>query len=829
MPSLTLAQARERSRVVQEVEAYALHLDLTRDHDLTATTTVTFTAVPGESTFLDLQHALEVEVVLDGVVLDPAEVHRDDRVVLPSLRHRSTAVVTARLPYVTDGDGMHRFEDPADGEVYLGCYGGMDVNRRVFACFDQPDLKAPFTVSVTAREGWTVLSNGRPEGRPDPDGGAATWTFATTPRLSTYLVTVCAGPWASRTWEHAGLPFGWHARASLADDLDRDLPGLRAVTEGAFDWYTARFDEPYAFDSYDQVFVPGHNWGAMETPGCVTYRDELLPAGTTPRALARRRSMTIAHEMAHMWFGDLVTFRWWEDTWLNESFADLLGFRVAGEVGAAPGSLAEFDLGRKAGGYAADDRPSTHPVAPRAEDVPDVDSAFSNFDSISYAKGNSALRQLSFWLGDETFLAGVNAHLTRARFGTAELGDLVGCLQAVTDRDVTAWADRWLRTTGVDTLRVRRDGPGPALELAGERPHRLRVQGYAVRPPAGDAGAPVVDEAWEEVVDLSPEAPTLGLPEADLVLPNSNGDTFARVELDPAGLATALEVLGAVPGEHPRAVLWATVLELTSRGRLPVPDLVTALERHLPGETSEIIPDLVLARAVQAVHQVGLPTQVPPLAERIGQVALTLLRRPGVPEALVQTATGAAVSTLHDTALLRSWLADGAGHGPLSQAHRWEVILRLAELGSDVGELAAAEAAADPSAAGRLALLSAEAARPTPEAKERALARMADDRTSNREVLALARGVWSAEQRHLVDPLVERSLRDMAGVARRGQAMALVAGRSAPSFRLLPEQLAALREAAQADGLPPALARAWADLAHDQGLLPPGTSPAGRP
>ena len=822
MASLTLLQARARSRVVTQVEAYSVHLDLTQDDAFTATTTVSFTAVPGESTFLDLQHALDVTVTLNGTELDPVEVHREDRVALPDLLSRNIAVVRARLPYVTDGDGMHRFEDPADGEVYLGCYGGMDVNRRVFACFDQPDLKAPFTVSVAAREGWTVLSNGLPVERPDPAGSEGTWTFAATPRLSTYLVTVCAGRWASRTWEHDGLPFGWHARASLAEDLDRDLPGLKEVTQGAFDWYTARFDEPYPFDSYDQVFVPGHNWGAMETPGCVTYRDELLPAGTTPRALARRRSMTIAHEMAHMWFGDLVTFRWWEDTWLNESFADLLGFRVAGEVGAAPGSLAEFDLGRKAGGYAADDRPSTHPVAPRPEDVPDVDSAFSNFDSISYAKGNSVLRQLAFWLGDETFLAGVNAHLTRGRFGTAELADLVASLQAVTDRDVTAWADLWLRTSGVDTLQVRRAEHGPVLDLVGERPHRIRVQGYAVR--ADRAEGPLVEELWEEVVDLSAQRPGRELPPADLVLPNSTGDTFARVELDPAGLSTALQVLGALPGEHPRAILWATVLELASRGRLPVEQLVAALEQHLPGESSEVIPDLVLTRSLQVVHQVAVPAQVPDLAERVGQVALQLLlRRPGATEALAQTATGTAAATLHDADLLRSWLEGGTGHGPLSQAHRWDVLVRLAQVGAPVDDLVRAEARSDPSAAGRLAALSVGAARPAGDAKDEALSRMVAEGTGNREVLALARGLWSPEQRGLVDPLVAAYLRDVVAVARRGQAMALVAGRAAPSFRWRPEQLAALARALDAEDLPPALARTWADLAHDQGLLPTGS------
>ncbi|QFG68755.1 aminopeptidase N [Ornithinimicrobium pratense] len=835
--SLTLVDARARSQVVSGA-AYQIHLDLTGDEHFLATTTVTFAAPPGTSTFLDLQRALDVEVELNGRPLGP-RCYRDDQVHLTDLAAHNTAVVTARMPYVTDGDGMHRFVDPSDGAVYLGCYGGMDVNRRVFACFDQPDLKAPVTVAVRARPGATVLSNGRPEQVPDvTDGGAPTsWVFATTPPLSTYLVTVCAGPWASRTWEHDGRPFGWHARASLAADLDRDLPMLREQTVSAYDWYAQRFDEPYPFDSYDQIFVPGHNWGAMENPGCVSYRDELLPQGTTPAVLARQRAMTIAHEMAHMWFGDLVTFRWWEDTWLNESFADYLGFVVAGATGAAPGALAEFDLGRKAGGYAADARPSTHPVAPRPEDVPDVDSAFNNFDPISYAKGNSTLRQLAFWLGEETFFAGVNRHLTGARFGTASLDDFVASLQSVTDRDVTGWVEAWLRVPGTDVLQLTRPGAeagvggagargreGLTLRLvpgvdersgssaAARRPHRVRVSGYAV---SGDQ----VERAWEQVVDLSPGQAMVRLAPADLVVPNSTGDTFARIALDSGTLDRVLQVLGRVPDEHRRVILWSALLELAARGEITPAVLVRAVEHHLPGEGTDFVVAHVLSRSAAVVRQVTPAGEVGELLERLGQVALVLLGAAQVATAVAQTAVSVGAGALHDVDLLLGWLEVGAGHGPLSQEERWEVLRRLAELGADTTQLLTAEQERDPSAAGQLAALAVAAARPEPSTKAQALARMADDAVSNREIGALARGLWSAEQRDLVDPLVADYLRTMAPVARRGQALGLVVGRAAPGFRWTLAQQADLERALGEDTLPPVLARTWADVLHDQRRL----------
>ena len=800
---LTLTEARDRARTVRDV-SYELHLDLSQDDGFRSRSTVRFGAEPGAGSFLDLQHATDVAVTVNGARVEGA--YGDERVRLAGLTADNTVVVEARMPYVTDGDGMNRFVDPADGEVYLGCYGGMDVARRVFACFDQPDLKARFTLTVTGRPGWTVLSNGTCDG---PDE-RQTWTFTTTPPVSTYLVAVCAGTFASRTWEHAGLQFGWHCRASQRGDLDRDLPQLRSVTEAAFDHYAELFTEPYAFGAYDQVFVPGHNWGAMETPGCVTFRDELLPAGVTDPGLARRRAMTIAHEMAHMWFGDLVTFRWWEDTWLNESFADYMGFLVGGRALPGEDAFAEFDVSRKAGGYAADARPTSHPVAPEPEDVPDVDTAFNNFDPISYAKGNSCLRQLAFWLGEETFFRGVDRHLTQHRFGTATLADLVGTLQSVTDRDVTGWAEAWLRTTGHDTLRVVRsdDGTGmPSLRREGSRPHRLRVSGYDR---AGEHG---LVAAWERVVDL--EADDVPLPAADLVVPNSTGDTFAVVALDPAGRALVHERLSAVPDDHPRTILWATLVDETVRAQLPVRTLIDLVERHLPPEGSAVIVEHVLTRAAAAVRSVAVPEDVPGLLDRLARTAVEMLDR-DLPAAAVLSLVGTVVGTSRDTALLHGWLRDGGPRGRLAPTHRWDALVRLAELGEQVEDAVEAELRRDSSSAGRLAALSAGAAVPEATVKRAALDRLLAEDTSNRELGALSRGLWSAEQRDLVDPLVTAYLERAPEVARRGQAIALVVGRATPQFRWEQEQLTALGAAVAGPGLPPVLARTWADLLHDQ-------------
>ena len=793
--SLTLEEARARAALVSDV-TYELELDLTDRESFAVRATVSFTcADPGASTFLELDAARDL--IVDGAPAD----YDGHRITLRDLSPRHRTVVEARLPYVTDGDGMHTFTDPADGEVYVSAYCGMDIAHLVFPCFDQNDLKAPVTLAVRAPEGWRVLANGRAI-----DTGPQRWRFATTPAIPPAMFVVCAGPWSSVTWEHAGLPFGWHARRSLGAELERDAAELRRITEACFDHYTAIFDEPYAFDSYDQAFVPGQNWGALESPGCVTYRDELLPVGRVSEGEARRRGVVIAHEMAHMWFGNLVTMTWWEDTWLQESFADYMGFRVAEDAAGFAGTFVDFTIGRKPSAYDADSRRSTHPVAPLPEEVPDVDSAANNFDSISYAKGNAVLRQLVTCLGDDDFLRGVNAYLSRHRFGNATLADFVDALDEATDRDVRDWVERWLRTTGFDTLRVGRDDTGVELTRDGSRPHRIRVTAY-------DAS---LTEQQSRLVDLAEEP--VRLPEAALVVPNAGGETFARLRLDDASWEVVVRDLSALPDEGVRAVLWSAGFELVRSRELEADEFLELVTGHLPSETHVGIVEAVLAwtLGVLVPHHVGADRASDAVAQLAAACEAGLASQP--PPEVTLALTRVLAVTAADAALLRGWLEDGrtASGVDLDARLRWRVLGRLAALAHLTGAEIESERSADGTVVGELGAAAALAAVPDPEAKAAAWARaFHDPQVSNRIFAATMEGFWDPEQRTLLEPYVERYLTEAPAVSTaRGQAFSQLVGRAFPAVRLAPSEVAALEQALQGD-LPTVLRRAWEDRLDD--------------
>ncbi|WP_063997371.1 aminopeptidase N, partial [Streptomyces phaeochromogenes] len=479
MSVLTRDEAQTRAKLL-DVHRYQIELDLTRgDEIFDSRTVIRFSTRADGDTFVELKPAELRSVTLDGTLLDlDAHSLDENRLPLKDLtagEHELRIDTTMR--YSRTGEGMHRFTDPTDGETYVYTQLFMDDVQRVFAAFDQPDLKAVFELTVTAPEGWTVLANGITERQDD-----GSWRAAATPLISTYLVAVAAGPWHSVRTEHRGLPFGIHCRRSLAPHLDTDADEILDITRACFDRYHEKFEEPYPFDSYDQAFVPEFNAGAMENPGLVTFRDEFVYRSAVTDTERQTRAMVIAHEMAHMWFGDLVTLRWWDDIWLNESFAEYMGYQTLTEATRFTDTWTDFGIVRKAWGYDADQRPSTHPVAPDPEAVPDTASAMLNFDGISYAKGASALRQLVAWLGEKDFLTGINTHFARHKFANATLADFIESLAAATERDVHAWADSWLRTTGVDTLTASVTAqPGEwtlTLDRAGSRPHRVTVGVY---------------------------------------------------------------------------------------------------------------------------------------------------------------------------------------------------------------------------------------------------------------------------------------------------------------------------------------------------------------
>ncbi|HEX7739540.1 MAG TPA: aminopeptidase N [Marmoricola sp.] len=793
--SLKLTEARARAATLA-VQSYDVHLDLTDLDRFTSTVVVRF-ASTGKETFAEFVGADSFSGGLNGLEL-PATAYAEGRVHLGELQPENELRVTVTAPYTTTGEGMHTFTDPVDGERYVSAYTGMDMASRVFCCFDQLDLKAPITLTVVADPAWTVLANGI--GHHD---GAGTWSFATTPPICPSLFVVCAGPWASHTWDHAGIPFGWHARASLAGQLDRDIDELRTITERCFDHYTSTFTPPYAFDSYDQILVPGLNWGAMEEPGCVTFREELLPDATPTPQQQMLRATVIAHEMAHMWFGDLATMRWWQDSWLNESFADYMGYQVAALAGH-DGAWVEFALGRKPSAYVADARHSTHPIAEDAEALVDVETALGNFDMITYAKGAAVLRQLVAWLGDDDFVAGVNVYLERYAFGNADLADFLDCLASVTDRDVRGWAAAWLRTTGADTIEVHHGAP-PRLHRSGSRPHRFTIGGF------DDDGR----LARTAPVDLAGEDLALESFAGLTVLADIHEEAYALHAMDAPGWEFVETHLGRIEDPLTRSMLWSAAMERARTAALPVPALLRLAQRHLVTEGHALIVEHMLITLTRTVATWSSTADLAANEHALHEIATRLLDGPApVTAALV------AIATSDDPRALAEWLDHGAVKRViLTSDTRWRAVQRIAALGAGL-DACAAESALDRREAARLSALTTRASEPSSEAKAAAWERMHDPATSNREYRALAEGLWQPGQHELVDPYLHRyPAASIEPARRRGPGFAQVIGYGFPTLPLPDAAAVALRDQVRSTlrsgEVPTVLARQWHDRLDD--------------
>ncbi|MEW2553144.1 aminopeptidase N [Streptomyces zhihengii] len=830
MSVLTRDEAQTRARQI-DVHRYTIELDLTTGDDtFDSRTVIRFTARTAGDTFVELKPAELRSLTLDGQPLDPAALdgNRYPLTGLAAGEHELRA--DAAMRYSRTGEGMHRFTDPSDGETYVYTQLFMEDVQRVFVAFDQPDLKAVFDMAVTAPGDWTVLGNGIAT----PDGSGR-WTCAPTPPLSTYLVAVAAGPWHSVRVHHAGLPFGLHVRRSLAAHLDADADELLDVTRRCFDRYHEKFEEPYPFDSYDQAFVPEFNAGAMENPGLVTFRDEFVFRSAVTGTQRQTRAMVIAHEMAHMWFGDLVTLRWWDDIWLNESFAEYMGYQTLNEVAAAgtegtpladwcTDTWVEFGVSRKSWGYEADQRPSTHPVAPDPEAVPDTASAMLNFDGISYAKGASALRQLVAWMGEKDFLAGINTHFARHKFANATLADFIDSLAGATDRDVHAWADRWLRTTGVDTLTpaVTQTDGGWTLGVThdGSRPHRIGVGAYD-RDPV-EPGALVLRERIDLDVPLDAPVTHPGRRPA-LVLLNDADTTYAKVRLDTESWATVLTSLSGIPDPLTRAVVWNAARDMVRDGELAPTTYLEAARAHLPRETDLAVVQGVLAFAAGQIADCYLPAEQRPAAlALLTDTCRALLRRTedGSDPGLRLTAVRHFVDAATQPHSLQEWLNDGnvPGGPELDPELRWRILTRLSVLGAVGEKEIAAELERDPSATGREGAARCRAALPTAEAKAAAWSRLFDsDDLSNYLFAATAQGFWQPEQASLTREYVSRFYPDAVAVAaRRGPVIAEAAGRFAfPSHAVDHESLRLGRTCLEAEDLLPALRRKLTDQLDD--------------
>jgi aminopeptidase N len=746
VPSLKLEEARARAALIK-VDSYRVELDLTTgDSEFGCRTTIAFNcADTAEGTFVDVKPRSLTSASLNGRQLNPEDLD-DGRLPLSGLESSNTLIVEAQMAYSHDGEGMHRSVDPADGEVYLHAMSFLDAAPRIFACFDQPDLKAPFTVSVRAPLDWTVIGNGAAT-----QTGPGEWALTTTKPLATYFVTVVAGPYHSLFRTHDGIRLGLHTRRSLAEHLDKDADELFTVTGQSFDAYHKLFGIRYPFGEYHQAFVPGFNAGAMENPGCVVFRDGLIFRSAVTDGQRSTRARLVVHEMAHQWFGDLVTMRWWDDLWLNESFAEYMAYRVTDDATSFDDSWVEFAFTRKQWGLVADQCPSTHPVA--GNGAADAASALTDFDGISYAKGAAVLKQLNAYVGDQVFLDGVRAHLNDHSYGNASLADLLRAWSNAGAVDLDRWAQVWLRTAGVDTLQtVAADGGysvrrTPPAGRPARRPHSVVVRAFGV----GTAGNPMPVTIDCDQVNV----PVTRDPAQPVLLVDSRDDTWAKLRLDPASRQALPPVLPTIAYPVSRAALWLSVHDSVADAEMDPRDYLALLESAIPMESEDIALSSLLGGARRLFGRL-LPgvdvEQVARAAQRCLDTAL-----PGSSRQVA--AARGWVGNTFDEDRLHGWLR--GEHVPerlaVDAELRWSILLRLCVLGAADQDTIDAELARDRTVEGSIHAAECRAALPDSAVKAEVWrAITGDESLSNYELKALCQGFWQPEQLALGEPYVER-------------------------------------------------------------------------
>ncbi|MGV0716997.1 aminopeptidase N [Mycolicibacterium sp. XJ662] len=798
LPNLTRDQAVERAALVT-VDSYRIVLDVTDgdgnpgERTFRSTTTVEFDALPGADTYIDLAADAVHRATLNDRPIDVSGYDESTGIPLTGLAKHNVLVVDADCRYSNTGEGLHRFVDPVDDEVYLYSQFETADAKRMFACFDQPDLKATFDITVTAPSHWEVVSNGATLGIED-DGKAKRHSFTVTPRMSTYLVALIAGPYArwddTYSDEHGDIPLGLFCRKSLAEFMDADR--LFTETKQGFDFYHRNFGIPYAFGKYDQLFVPEFNAGAMENAGAVTFLEDYVFRSKVTRASYERRAETLLHEMAHMWFGDLVTMVWWDDLWLNESFATFASVLCQAQATEYTEAWTTFANVEKSWAYRQDQLPSTHPVA---ADIPDLAAVEVNFDGITYAKGASVLKQLVAYVGEDEFLAGLRDYFRDHAFGNATFSDLLGALEKASGRDLSGWGQQWLKTTGLNTLRpdfdldadgrftrfsISQSGAQPG---AGEtRVHRLAV-GIYDDDPAGTGKLVRVHREELDIEGSMTEVPALqGVSRGKFILVNDDDLTYCSLRLDPDSLQTVLTRIADIAEPLPRTLVWSAAWEMTRDAELTARDFVALVCGGVHAETEVGVAQRLLLQAQTALNSYADPQWAgeegwPEFADLLLESARNAAPGSDHQLAFVNALCGSVLSPRHIevlSALLDSDPADKGLPGlNVDTDLRWRIVTALAAAGGiDSDGMATpfidAEAQRDPTAAGQRHALAAAAARPELAVKEAAWEQVIEDDTlANITARSIVGGFVQPGQQELLQPFRDKYFGAISGVWQR--------------------------------------------------------------
>jgi aminopeptidase N len=736
MPGTNLTREEAQTRAgLLAVESYTVDLDLTvSDKVFESTTVLRFTcSEPGASTFADLVGATVHEVVLNGKKLDEFDVYRDSRIRLDDLQAENELRVHCELPYSHTGEGLHRFVDPADGKVYLYSQFEVPDARRMYTTFEQPDLKARFTFNVTAPSHWVVVSNAPTPAPEELDDEKSVWRFPATKPISTYITALIAGEYHSVHDAYEGkngtIELGHYCRQSLVDHLDTDE--VVKITKQGFEFFEEAFGYPYPFEKYDQLYVPEYNMGAMENAGAVTLRDEYLPRSRQDGSFYEFRASVILHEMAHMWFGDLVTMKWWDDLWLNESFAEWACYHAAVENTEFTESWTGFTNARKNWALRQDQLPSTHPIA---ADNHDLQAVEVNFDGITYAKGASVLKQLVAWVGLEAFLTGLKQYFHDHAYANSEFTDLLTALEKSSGRELDSWAKEWLQTSGVNTL-------APEFELDADgaytsfgvrqtaaagfptlRRHRIGIGLY------DEEGGHLVRRHHLEV-DIEGEVTVLdeliGLDQPDLLLLNDGDLTYAKIRLDERSLATLVGGLGRLDDSLARALCWGAAWDMTRDAEMAATDFVELVLRNIGSETDAFGSARIPGYAALAAHAYSAPEHRAALLDRweAGLKELLLAAEPGSDHQLTFARSYAGAA--HNPAALDDVQALLGGSLTIEGLAvdtdlRWALVTSLAKNGRIGADEIAAELTRDNTISGQEHAAAALASRPTAEAKAEA-------------------------------------------------------------------------------------------------------------
>ena len=769
MPGLNLSRTEAKDRAEHlYVNSYAVTLDVTKGEEtFFSKSEVSFTCnQPGYATFIDAVGRSVISATLNGVAVDVSGFDGES-IFLTNLAADNLLVVELEAEYSKSGEGLQRSVDPADGEVYLYSQGETAYIRNMFACFDQPSLKATFTLTVTTPGHWEAVSNNPVESKV-AKGDLVEWKFKTTPRIPTYLDALIAGPYSSVHDLYKGekeIPLGIYCRKSMMQYLDPE--DIFLVTKQGFEYFEKVFGLAYPFEKYDQIAVVDFNFGAMENAGAVTFREEVLVFRShMPDKAYLSRANVILHEMAHMWFGDMVTMSWWDDLWLNESFAEWASYLALTEATRFNGAWTEFNSARKNGAYRQDQLSTTHPII---ADMVDMEAVNANFDGITYAKGASVLHQLVAHVGRPQFIAGLQKYFAKHAWGNTTLNDLLVELESASGRKLDAWVNTWLQTAGVNTLR-------PRLEIAGDtyssvvisqevplvpagskelRPHRLAVGLYDI---SGDSLNRRKSVELDVVGASTTVAELAGEKVADLLLINDRDLSYAKLRFDDRSIATLKKYLGRLNDPLARALSWAAIWDMHRDAQISSSDFIEIALSGLAGENDDAIVNIVIGQLGTSVEGYASDANRNKYREKLAAGFWNLMQASAPASDLQLLYSRAFAANAHTPEQIKNvrGILNGEVKGlKVDTDRRWDFLIALTERGAATQAELDAELASDNTTSGNLAYQSAKAATPNAEAKAYAFNTVMsqDAQTSVRS--ALVAGFQRPIQRHLLEPFVD--------------------------------------------------------------------------